>query len=284
MGERINRLVQAHKTIRGRPKTVEAKPDSVAISLIGVSYSSTRKPFIENCNLDIARGQITSIVGPNGCGKSTLLKIIDGLIVPRDGEILVGGRPCHSMSGKERARHLALLPQGARPPTMSVETLVACGRHPYQRGIRSLLGVGDKQKIEEAMAMAGVVEFRHQDVRFLSGGERQRAFIAMILAQDTDIVVMDEPTTYLDVNAGHEIMQLIAELNASSGKTIVMVNHDIDLALRYSDQMAVMAKGKLLYSGEVDDVLSSGKLEEAFKIRISRFSTNDDVAYTFFPL
>ena len=133
------------------------------------------------------------------------------------------------------------------------------------------------------MKATGVSDFRHQDVRFLSGGERQRVFIAMILAQDTEIIVMDEPTTYLDMHACHEIMALVRRLNASSSKTIVMVNHDIDLALRYSDRIAVMEKGRLLYSGDVDDVLGSGALEEAFQVEICPFPSETRNAFTIFP-
>jgi len=254
-----------------------------AIQLVDISYSYSKKPFIEHFNLDVAEGQVTSIVGPNGCGKSTLLKIVDGLITPSTGEVLIEGRPCRSMGSKERARHVALLPQGSRPPTMTVEGLVSCGRYPYQNMLGTRSNADDKQAVEAAMAETGVDQFRHQDIRFLSGGERQRVFIAMILAQDTEIIVMDEPTTYLDMHACHEIMALVRQLNASSSKTIVMVNHDIDLALRYSDRIAVMEKGRLLYSGDVDDVLGSGALEEAFQVEICPFPSETRNAFTIFP-
>jgi len=254
-----------------------------AIQLVDISYSYSKRPFIENFNLDIASGLVTSIVGPNGCGKSTLLKIVDGILTPSTGEVLIEGRPCRSMGSKERARHVALLPQGSRPPTMTVEGLVACGRYPYQNALGARSGADDKRAIEAAMAETGVDQFRHQDVRFLSGGERQRVFIAMILAQDTEIIVMDEPTTYLDMHACHEIMKLVRQLNANSAKTIAMVNHDIDLALRYSDRMAVMDKGRLLYSGTVDDVLNSGALEEAFHVEICPFPSKDRTGFTIFP-
>ena len=282
MGERFERIVQVHKT-RFEKVAPLVPTGAPAISMVNLAYSYTRKPFIEGFSLDIAHGKITSIVGPNGCGKSTLVKIADGLIVPHEGEVLIHGRPCFSMGSKVRARALALLAQGPRPPTMSVEALVACGRYPYQRGLTRRLDEEDKAKIDQAMALAGVDSLRDQDVRFLSGGERQRAFIAMILAQDTEIIVMDEPTTYLDVHACHEIMQLIRELNHNAGKTIVMVNHDIDLALRYSDQMAVMVKGKLLKAGDVDEVFASGAIEEAFQVEVCRFPDDDRTAYTLFP-
>ncbi|MCL1846430.1 MAG: ABC transporter ATP-binding protein [Coriobacteriia bacterium] len=255
-----------------------------AISVKDLSYTYTKKPFIEGLSLDIARGEITSIVGPNGCGKSTLLKLIDGIIEPHGGEVLIDGKPSLGMKGRQRARHLALLAQGARPPAMSVEALVACGRYPYHSQMRSHLDAEDKRQIEEAMLLAGIEEFRNHDVRRLSGGERQRAFIAMTLAQDTDIIALDEPTTYLDVRACHDIMQLITELNRISGKTILMVIHDLDLALRYSDAMVVMKKGRCICAGSVEEVFDSGAIEQAFHIEVCRVPSKDRTAYTLFPL
>ncbi|MDR2714012.1 MAG: ABC transporter ATP-binding protein [Coriobacteriales bacterium] len=254
-----------------------------AISVSGVSYSYTKEPFIEGLNLDVAHGDITSIIGPNGCGKSTLLKIIDGLIEPFGGTVYLNGKPSLEMKGRQRARHLALLAQGARPPAMSVEALVSCGRYPYHSHMRSHLDTEDKEKVAEAMALAGIEHFRNHDVRRLSGGERQRAFIAMTLAQDTDIIALDEPTTYLDVRACHDIMQLVTELNRSSGKTIVMVIHDLDLALRYSDHLAVMERGSCICTGSVEEVFASGAIEQAFNVEVCRVPSKDRVAYTLFP-
>ena len=255
-----------------------------AISIRSVSFSYTRKPFIEDFNLDIPRGKVTSIVGPNGSGKSTLLKLVDGLVVPHKGEILIEGTACLSMSGKERARRLALLVQGPRPPAMSVETLVACGRYPSQgRGHRSL-DQSDRQHIENAMTLAKVAQFRHKDMRKLSGGEQQRAFMAMTLAQDTGIIVFDEPTNFLDVRASHEIMQLVRELNGTSGKTFVMVIHDLDLALRYSDNVVVMEQGRSVFVGGVDEAYESKVIESTFHVKVCRFPSSDQPAYTLFPL
>ncbi len=217
MGDRLDRLLRIHK-IAHKPGESWVPKSTAAISLVNVDFSYTKRPFIKDFSLDIAQGKITSIVGPNGCGKSTLLKIMDGLLIPAAGEVLINGRPCLSMGSKERARQLALLPQGPRPPTMDVETLISCGRYPYQNGLRSRLDAEDQKHIELALEMVGMEKLRHHDIRLLSGGELQRAFIAMILAQDTEIIVMDEPTTYLDVNACHEIMQLIRKLNRNVTK------------------------------------------------------------------
>ncbi|MCL1798841.1 MAG: ABC transporter ATP-binding protein [Eggerthellaceae bacterium] len=286
----------ARQTVRHTPQPVGPKEADrthvpgidgtvlpVAVTVRDVSYTYTKKPFIEGLDLDFARSKITSIVGPNGCGKSTLLKIVDGLIEPHTGEVAINGRPSLGMSGKERARHLALLAQGARPPAMTVEALVACGRYPYQGRMRSHLDAEDRLHVEEAMARAGIEHFRNHDVRRLSGGERQRAFIAMTLAQDTGIIALDEPTTYLDVRACHDIMQLVCELNRDAGKTIVMVIHDLDLALRYSDHMMVMEKGRCICADSVDAVLATGAIEQAFQVEVCRFPSDDRTAYTLFP-
>lgn len=253
-----------------------------AIEAKEISFSYDKTPFIEGLNVEIPRACVTSIVGPNGCGKSTLLKIVDGILAPQSGEAFIGGIPTTEMGGKERARHLALLIQGARPPAMTVEALVSCGRYPYQGHLHQLTAE-DKRCVEEAMALTDVERFRGHDVRYLSGGERQRAFIAMTLAQDTDIIALDEPTTYLDVHACHDIMKLVCDLNRTANKTIVMVIHDLDLALRYSDHLVVMERGKCLYSGTVDEVLESKAIDQAFHVEVKKIDVDGREAYSLFP-
>ena len=270
--------------VREHPDPQDPTPAlPLAISVHNLSYSYTKEPFIVDLSLEISHGRITSIVGPNGCGKSTILKVMDGILQPHAGEVRIDGRSSHEMKGKERARHLALLSQGARPPAMSVEDLVACGRYPYHGRMRSHLDEEDKRHVEEAMVLTGIERFRRHDVRRLSGGERQRAFIAMTLAQDTNIIALDEPTTYLDVRACHDIMQLVMELNSTSGKTIIMVIHDLDLALRYSDQMIVMERGTCIYRDSVKAVLASGAIEQAFHVEVCPFPSKERTAYTLFP-
>lgn len=253
-----------------------------AVELQGVSFSYDKSPFIEQLSASFEQGAITSIVGPNGCGKSTLVKLIDGLAQPSAGEVYVEGGAVSALSAKERARRVAVLAQASRPPAMTVEALVACGRYPYQAR-QGKLSAHDREVVEHALERAGIAAFRTHDLRLLSGGERQRAYIAMTLAQDTRIIVLDEPTTYLDVRACHETMQLIRRLHAEEGKTIIMVIHDLDLALRYSDRVLVMQRGRATCAGTVDEVLGAGAIQRAFGVVISPHESPEGKAYTLYP-
>ena len=247
--------------------TAAASSPTDAITLCDISFSYDKHPFIEHLSATFRAGAVSSIVGPNGCGKSTLVKLIDGLERPAAGSVLIGDVATLAMRGKERAQKIAVLAQASRPPAMTVEALVACGRYPYQCH-DGRLSEQDREHVESALMLAGIEQFRQHDLRFLSGGERQKAFIAMTLAQDTDIIVLDEPTTYLDIRACHETMELVRMLNEAMKKTIVMVIHDLDLALRYSDDLMVMERGVKSFSGSVDEVLASGAIEHAFGVRI----------------
>ena len=187
------------------------------------------------------------------------------------------------MTSRQRARRMAVLAQAARPPVMTVYDLVACGRYPYH-GHQGRLNPHDREKIEEAITLAGIERFRDHDLRQMSGGERQKAFIAMVLAQDTSVIVLDEPTTYLDIKACHDLMTLITRLNTEIGKTIIMVIHDLDLALRYSSRMLVMEAGRNVLHGSIDEVLASGALESVFKMHIElHHSKEGNAAHILFP-
>lgn len=259
-----------------------AQPCVPIIELRNVSFSYGKEPFIEGLSATFFHGAVTSVVGPNGCGKSTMVKLIDGLLRPQAGEVRIGGVPTLSMKAKERARRVAVLAQAGRPPAMTVEALVACGRYPYQAR-QGRLSCEDREQVERALELAGVARFRAHELRRLSGGERQRAFIAMTLAQDTGLIVLDEPTTYLDIRACHEIMELVRRLNEEAGKTVVMVIHDLDLALRYSDRLLVMERGRATAAGSVGEVLGTGAIERAFGVAVRPHEAAEGRAYALFP-
>jgi iron complex transport system ATP-binding protein len=253
-----------------------------AITLANVHFAYNKAPFIEGFDAGFRSGAVTSVVGPNGCGKSTLVKIIDGILRPQSGEALICGMPTLAMRMRERASKLAVLVQAGHAPAMTVEELVGCGRFPHQRhGGR--LSAADKEMVRLAMQETGVLRFADKDMRQLSGGERQRAFLAMTLAQDTGIIVLDEPTTYLDIHACHEMMQLVRELNQSMGKTFVIVIHDLDLALRYSDDILVMQDGRAVFAGRAGSQQSLHALEQAFRSRITVANTEFGPVHAIFP-
>lgn len=208
------------------------------------------RTVLSDVSLTVPRGKITALIGPNGCGKSTLLNTAGGLIKPSAGEILLDGRPLPSYKRRELARLMALLPQSRELPRLTVERLAAFGRYPH----------GDMQsakgQIEESLRRAGAWELRHRELRELSGGERQRAYIAMALCQDSELLLLDEPTTYLDIGQKNQVMELVRDLNVQ-GRTILAVLHDLPLAFMYSDYVALMESGKLTVFGTPDEVRES---------------------------
>lgn len=224
------------------------------------------REIIKNLTVDIEDGRITSIIGPNGCGKSTLLKALARIITLKEGQVFLDGEDIHQSSTKEMAKKLAILPQS---PTvadgLTVGELVSYGRFPYQRGFGRLTKE-DKEIIDWALYSTGTHEFKYRSVNDLSGGQRQRVWIAMALAQKTDIIFLDEPTTYLDISHQLEILELVQQLNREQGTTIVMVLHDINQAVRFSDHIIAMKNGRIVTQGAIEEVLTNQVLEEVFNI------------------
>jgi iron complex transport system ATP-binding protein len=235
---------------------------SIEISGVTVGYGRER-PIIEGIDLSIETGSITALIGPNGCGKSTLLKTIGRLLKPRAGKVRVDGLDVTATPAKRVAQTIAYLPQSPVVPTaITVEQLVAYGRAPHQ----SLLGIksaDDIEKIDHAIEMTGLQELRSKPVSELSGGQRQRAFIAMVLAQDTPYVMLDEPTTFLDIRHQVETLELVRALHAL-GRTSVVVLHDIGQAARYADRLVVMKAGKVAAQGRPAEVISAELVREVY--------------------
>jgi iron complex transport system ATP-binding protein len=227
---------------------------SIEISGVTVGYARDRAT-IENIDLTLRTGSITALIGPNGCGKSTLLKTIARLLKPRSGKVRVDGLDVTTTSPRRVARTIAYLPQSpVVPSAITVEQLVAYGRAPHQ----SLLGIksaADVEMIDHAIEMTGLADLRSKPVSDLSGGQRQRAFIAMVLAQDTPYVMLDEPTTFLDIRHQIETLELVRQLHAM-GRTSVVVLHDIGQAARYAENLVVMKQGSVVAQGAPAEVIS----------------------------
>lgn len=227
-------------------------------------YGRTR--IVDGIDLEIPAGRISVIVGANACGKSTLLKTISRLLPAQSGAVLLDGRSIDTIPTKELARTLGLLPQQPiSPEGIAVADLVGRGRHPHQKLFRSWTP-DDDRAVAEALAATGVLDLADRAVDELSGGQRQRVWIAMALAQQTDILLLDEPTTFLDVSHQIEVLDLLADLNAAHGTTIVMVLHDINLAARYADHLFALRQGRLIASGVPSDVVTADLVRDVFDL------------------
>ncbi|CAM3083377.1 ABC transporter ATP-binding protein [Paenibacillus lupini] len=222
--------------------------------------------IVQNLNIAIPQGKITALVGSNGSGKSTILKTMARLMHPSGGSVLLDGRSIHKQSTKEVAKQLAILPQNPTAPDgLTVAELVSYGRFPYQKGFGSLTKE-DRRIIQWAIEATGMGEFAERPVDQLSGGQRQRAWIAMALAQETDILFLDEPTTFLDMAHQLEVLHLLQKLNEMNNRTVVMVVHDLNHASRYAHHMVAIKKGTVVGEGTPAEVMTPDILREVFNI------------------
>lgn len=225
--------------------------------------------IVKDVSFHAQQGQVTTLLGPNGCGKSTVLKALSRLLTPSQGHVQVGDKDVHGMGAREAAQHIALLPQHPLcPPGLTVGELVERGRHPYRRALWGGAGLAseDKKKVREALEKTATDHLVARDVAELSGGQRQRVWMAMVLAQDTPVVLLDEPTTYLDPAHAMEILGIVREL-AQQGKTVVTVLHDLSLAGSFSDTMIVMKDGQKLAQGAPKDALTEDVLRAAYGLQ-----------------
>lgn len=231
---------------------------------ITLAYDSV--VVVPDLELTVPIGKVTAIVGPNGCGKSTTLRALARLLKPRRGAVLLNGKAIAKLPSKQVARQLAILPQGpASPEGLTVERLVWHGRYPHQ-GFLGTSTASDAKAVAWALKQTHLVSFADRGMDSLSGGERQRAWIAMALAQQTPVLLLDEPTTFLDLGHQLEVLELVQELNASQGMTIVMVLHELNQASRYSDNMVAMHKGRIWGQGAPEDILTETLLAEVFGV------------------
>lgn len=223
---------------------------------------------VPHLDLDIVDGSVTAIVGPNGCGKSTLLRALGRLLRPAGGEVLLDGERIQQLPTREVARRLGILPQTPTAPDgLTVADLVVRGRQPHQSWLRQW-SRADEEVVAQALAWTGLTDLAEHPVDTLSGGQRQRAWISMALAQGTDILLLDEPTTYLDLAHQIDVLELIDRLHRERGRTVVMVLHDLNLAARYARHLVAMKDGRVLASGAPAQVLTAELVEEVFGLRV----------------
>ncbi len=230
----------------------------------GVTVGYGDAPVVRDLSLTVPDGKVTTIIGPNGCGKSTLLRTLARLLKPSSGTVRLDGEPIGGLSTREVAQRLALLPQApVAPEGLLVRDLVGRGRHPHQRWF-SQWSAEDEEVVERALAMTDTLDLRDRPLDQLSGGQRQRAWIAMTLAQDTDLMLLDEPTTYLDLAHQVEVLDLVTRLNRERSRTVVMVLHDLNLAASYSDLIVVMKDGVIAAQGSPREVFTTDLLRHIF--------------------
>lgn len=229
------------------------------------------KTILEKVSLRIEAGRRTAILGPNGSGKSTILKALAGLLPCAAGEVFFAGEPLAKIGKKRLSQRLAVLPQGSGAPAdLTVGELVDYGRFPH----RNWWGgdpAADRQAVAEALARTGLAAMKERLVATLSGGERQRAFIAMALAQSPEVLLLDEPTTYLDIAHQLEVMKIVSSLNAGGAMTVVMVLHDMYHAARYADEIVVVKEGAIVASGPPREVISAAMLRDVFGVKAEVF-------------
>lgn len=237
-------------------------PNKISAKSLSLGYNESI--IVNNLDLTIPEGEITVFIGGNGCGKSTLLRSFARLLKPKKGSILLDGKEIVSIASKEIAKKLAILPQSPiAPEGLTVYQLVKQGRYPHQAWLKKW-SLEDDDKVHKALAATKLIDLKDKPIDELSGGQRQRAWIAMTLAQDTNIILLDEPTTYLDLTHQVEILDLLFELNATEKRTIVMVLHDLNLACRYAHNLIAIKNGTVYAQGKPEEIITQDLIQRVF--------------------
>lgn len=243
----------------------------ISIRDLYASYEGAE--ILHGVHADFPEGKISVILGPNGCGKSTTLRTLVRMVPESRGAAALDGKDLSTLTQRELARLIAYLPQSRNVPDITVERLVMHGRFPYLSYPRRYRRE-DREKVREALQWVGLTELAGRKMENLSGGQRQKAYLAMALAQDTDVILMDEPTTFLDIKNQFELLDRSRRL-AESGKTVVMILHDFEATLHYADHVVLMAEGRVLASGGAEEVLRNSAVREAFGVTPCFYETED---------
>ncbi|MBD5638012.1 ABC transporter ATP-binding protein [Clostridium botulinum] len=238
--------------------------NSITTTNLAIAYED--KLIVDGLNMNIPKGKITTIIGPNGCGKSTVLKTVGRILKPKEGLVYLNGDDIRNLSTKEVAQKMAILPQSPQAQGgLTVGELVSYGRFPHKKGFGKL-SPEDKKVIQWALDITKLTELEVTMVDNLSGGQRQRVWIAMALAQQTDLILLDEPTTYLDMAYQLEVLELLYNLNRKQSCTIVMVLHDLNLAARFADYMIAIRSGSIISHGTPEEIMTKKVLKDTFNI------------------
>ena len=247
----------------------------IELRALTVGYGD--REVLREIDLDILPGQVLALVGPNGCGKSTLLRTVLGLQPRLGGELRIDGVDAEVLTPRQRARKVAYLAQSRTTPNITARRMVLHGRFPYLSYPRRY-SREDREAVEWALAQVDAAALADRPMEELSGGQRQRVYLAMALAQDTPAILMDEPTTYLDIAHQLEVMDIACRM-AREGRAVVLVLHDLCLAMRYAHRVAVLDKGRLVTEGSPEQVYAQGALDEVFGVRVGRIETPDSWQY-----
>ncbi|WP_406290393.1 ABC transporter ATP-binding protein [Streptomyces sp. NBC_00209] len=241
-----------------------SRPSASRLSAHDLTLAYEDRTVVEGLDLEIPDARVTIVVGPNACGKSTLLRALGRLLKPRRGAVLLDGAELAGLPAKEIARTVGVLPQSPTPPDgITVADLVARGRQPHQKWWQQW-SEADERAVSEALERTNTASLADRPVDELSGGQRQRVWIAMALAQDTELLLLDEPTTYLDVAHQVEVLDLVRRLNLERGRTVVAVLHDLNQAIRYADHLVAMKDGRIVAQGAPDEVVTTEMVQEVF--------------------
>ncbi|QCQ16252.1 ABC transporter ATP-binding protein [Microbacterium sp. RG1] len=271
----MNDLFTRRRRRAARP-TEAASAGTLAATGLRLAYE--RREVSRDLHLAIPRGKVTVIIGPNASGKSTVLRALARLLRPSEGQIVLDEKDIHEYRPKDFARRLGLLPQSSvAPGGITVADLVGRGRFPHQQPLRPPT-VEDAEAVRRAMAATRVDTLADRPVEELSGGQRQRVWVAMLLAQQAPVMLLDEPTTYLDVSHQLDILELVRELNRSEGRTIVLVLHDLNQAISYADELVVVHEGRVVANGAPVDIMTSDLLRSVFSID-ARIIHDPDIAH-----